>query len=120
MLACTRIGAVHTVVFAGFSADSLGQRAADCKCVLSAPLPLVLRWNGGDLVERRSLVMTVLGICMVCCTLAVVAILDRPCICKLSQLSPDPSSQMLQHCRNPMAVTPAESLQQRPTKLGRC
>ena len=34
MLACTRIGAVHTVVFAGFSADSLGQRAADCKCVL--------------------------------------------------------------------------------------
>ena len=31
MLACTRIGAVHTVVFAGFSAESLAQRMADSK-----------------------------------------------------------------------------------------
>ena len=29
MLACTRIGAVHSVVFAGFSADSLAQRIQD-------------------------------------------------------------------------------------------
>ncbi|OVA03080.1 AMP-dependent synthetase/ligase [Macleaya cordata] len=31
MLACARIGAVHSVVFAGFSADSLSQRIVDCK-----------------------------------------------------------------------------------------
>ncbi|CAI0555796.1 unnamed protein product [Linum tenue] len=31
MLACARIGAVHSVVFAGFSADSLAQRIMDCK-----------------------------------------------------------------------------------------
>ncbi len=31
MLACTRIGAVHSVVFAGFSADSLAGRIADCQ-----------------------------------------------------------------------------------------
>ncbi|KAL4563771.1 hypothetical protein LXL04_027816 [Taraxacum kok-saghyz] len=31
MLACARIGAVHSVVFAGFSADSLVQRIMDCK-----------------------------------------------------------------------------------------
>ncbi|KAJ1279342.1 hypothetical protein BS78_04G148400 [Paspalum vaginatum] len=31
MLACARIGAVHSVVFAGFSADSLTQRIVDCK-----------------------------------------------------------------------------------------
>jgi acetyl-CoA synthetase len=31
MLACARIGAVHSVVFAGFSADSLAQRIVDCK-----------------------------------------------------------------------------------------
>lgn len=31
MLACARIGAVHSVVFAGFSADSLVQRVMDCK-----------------------------------------------------------------------------------------
>ncbi len=30
MLACTRIGAVHSVVFAGFSADSLRDRVVDC------------------------------------------------------------------------------------------
>ncbi len=31
MLACARIGAVHSVVFAGFSADSLRDRILDCK-----------------------------------------------------------------------------------------
>jgi acetyl-CoA synthetase len=30
MLACTRIGAVHSVVFAGFSPDSLADRIQDC------------------------------------------------------------------------------------------
>ncbi len=30
MLACARIGAVHSVVFGGFSADSLAQRILDC------------------------------------------------------------------------------------------
>eukprot|EP00043_Microstomoeca_roanoka_P015135 m.151062 g.151062 ORF g.151062 m.151062 type:complete len:752 (-) comp16191_c0_seq3:108-2363(-) len=38
MLACARIGAVHTVVFAGFSATSLRQRVVDagCKVVITA------------------------------------------------------------------------------------
>ena len=31
MLACARIGAVHSVVFGGFSADSLAGRIIDCK-----------------------------------------------------------------------------------------
>jgi acetyl-CoA synthetase len=31
MLACARIGAVHTVVFAGFSAESLSARINDCE-----------------------------------------------------------------------------------------
>jgi acetyl-CoA synthetase len=30
MLACARIGAIHSIVFAGFSADSLRDRIADC------------------------------------------------------------------------------------------
>src|SRR5205823_4788312 len=30
MLACARIGAIHSVVFAGFSPDSLAGRIADC------------------------------------------------------------------------------------------
>jgi acetyl-CoA synthetase len=38
MLACTRIGAVHSVVFGGFSPDSLAGRIADstCKLVITA------------------------------------------------------------------------------------
>ncbi|KAI9009440.1 hypothetical protein BC832DRAFT_364733 [Gaertneriomyces semiglobifer] len=32
MLACARIGAVHSVVFAGFSADALRDRMLDAKC----------------------------------------------------------------------------------------
>ncbi len=38
MLACTRIGAVHSVVFGGFSPDSLAGRIADstCKLVVTA------------------------------------------------------------------------------------
>ncbi|MFP5214100.1 MAG: AMP-binding protein, partial [Acidobacteriota bacterium] len=31
MLACTRIGAIHSIVFAGFSPDSLAGRIEDCK-----------------------------------------------------------------------------------------
>ena len=32
MLACARIGAIHSVVFAGFSADALRDRMLDAKC----------------------------------------------------------------------------------------
>eukprot|EP00884_Botryococcus_braunii_P002880 jgi/Botrbrau1/12593/Bobra.0169s0121.1 len=32
MLACARIGAVHSVVFGGFSAEALAQRMTDCRC----------------------------------------------------------------------------------------
>jgi acetyl-CoA synthetase len=34
MLACARIGAVHMVVFGGFSADALASRIVDCNAVL--------------------------------------------------------------------------------------
>ncbi|XP_051947493.1 acetyl-coenzyme A synthetase, cytoplasmic-like isoform X3 [Xyrauchen texanus] len=34
MLACARIGAVHSIVFAGFSAESLCERIMDCQCCL--------------------------------------------------------------------------------------
>ena len=34
MLACTRLGAPHTVVFGGFSADSLGDRMVDMGCTV--------------------------------------------------------------------------------------
>ncbi len=34
MLACARIGATHTVIFGGFSADAIRDRVIDCQCKL--------------------------------------------------------------------------------------
>ncbi|MBN8482072.1 MAG: acetate--CoA ligase [Xanthomonadales bacterium] len=62
MLACTRIGAVHTIVFAGFSPDSLASRIADsrCKLVITADEGLrgrkrvPLKANVDEALERPS------------------------------------------------------------------
>ena len=43
MLACTRIGAIHTVVFAGFSSTSLSDRINDCQCSLVITADAVYR-----------------------------------------------------------------------------
>jgi acetyl-CoA synthetase len=67
MLACARIGAIHSVVFGGFSANALADRIADCgaKVVVTADMgkrgaksiPLkvsvdeALRFDGTDSVE---------------------------------------------------------------------
>jgi acetyl-CoA synthetase len=37
MLACARIGAVHSVVFAGFSPEALAGRIVDCESTTSSP-----------------------------------------------------------------------------------
>uniref|UniRef100_A0A8C9VYS1 Acetyl-coenzyme A synthetase n=1 Tax=Scleropages formosus TaxID=113540 RepID=A0A8C9VYS1_SCLFO len=48
MLACARIGAVHSVVFAGFSSESLCERVLDAQCSL-----LVTAGNPGGRAPRR-------------------------------------------------------------------
>ncbi|XP_068931632.1 acetyl-coenzyme A synthetase 2-like, mitochondrial isoform X2 [Petaurus breviceps papuanus] len=54
MLACARIGAVHTVIFAGFSAESLAGRINDAKC------KVVITYNqgvrGGRIIELKKIV----------------------------------------------------------------
>lgn len=45
MLACARIGAVHSVVFAGFSAESLASRVEDCKSHVVVTTSGVMRGN---------------------------------------------------------------------------
>lgn len=45
MLACARIGAVHSVVFAGYSAESLLQRVMDCKPKIVVTCNAVRRGN---------------------------------------------------------------------------
>ena len=41
MLACARIGAVHSVVFAGFSAEALAGRILDGRAFKSSPYTLL-------------------------------------------------------------------------------
>ena len=43
MLACTRIGAIHSAVFAGFSASSLQNRIQDCEAKVLVTADAVLR-----------------------------------------------------------------------------
>jgi acetyl-CoA synthetase len=67
MLACTRIGAIHSVVFGGFSPDSLAGRIIDCdsNCVITADegvrggRPIPLKANTDAAVERCPTVETV-------------------------------------------------------------
>ncbi|XP_044909885.1 acetyl-coenzyme A synthetase 2-like, mitochondrial isoform X2 [Felis catus] len=54
MLACARVGAVHTVVFAGFSAESLAGRINDAKCKVVITFNQGLR--GGRVVELKKIV----------------------------------------------------------------
>lgn len=61
LLACARIGAVHSVVFAGFSADSLRDRAIDCEarvCITSDEGK-----RGGRTIATKSIVDAALKEC---------------------------------------------------------
>ena len=72
MLACARIGAVHNVVFAGFSADSLRDRINDahCKAVITADEGV----RGGKLIPLKR---TVDEAVMACPTVQHVFIVQR-------------------------------------------
>ena len=61
MLACARIGAVHSVVFGGFSAKSLSDRIqdAECKIVITANEGL----RGGKIVPIKNIVDQALDDC---------------------------------------------------------
>jgi len=68
MLACTRIGAVHSVVFGGFSPDSLAGRIIDCdsKVVITADeglrggKPIPLKKNTDAAVAKAGIVNSVI------------------------------------------------------------
>ncbi len=68
MLACARIGAVHSVVFGGFSPDSLAGRIVDCdsRIVITADegvrggKPIALKKNTDDAADKAGIVQSVI------------------------------------------------------------
>jgi acetyl-CoA synthetase len=54
MLACTRIGAVHSIVFGAFSADSLRDRINDSKCKLLITQDTALRGAKSDIPMKAN------------------------------------------------------------------
>lgn len=61
MLACARIGAIHNVVFAGFSCDALRDRINDagCKVLLTADIGR----RGGKKIKLKQIVDEALSEC---------------------------------------------------------
>ena len=60
MLACTRIGAIHSVVFGGFSPECLRNRLVDGDCTILSPptrdcaaAPVPLKANADEARTRR-------------------------------------------------------------------
>ena len=54
VLACARVGAIHSVVFAGFSAQSLSERINDCSCNLLITADVAFR--GAKTIDLKSIV----------------------------------------------------------------
>lgn len=61
MLACVRIGAVHSIVFAGFSANSLAERMQDCKAKVLITTDCV--WRGPKLLHLKDICDTAMDQC---------------------------------------------------------
>lgn len=61
MLACARIGAVHSVVFGGFSAEALAGRIEDCKCKVLLTASGVMR--GPKRIDLKAIADTGVELC---------------------------------------------------------
>jgi acetyl-CoA synthetase len=77
MLACARIGAIHTVVFAGFSAEALRDRINDCGCKLVITANEGLR--GSKAIPLKDTVDTAIGECPSVERVLVVQRTTQPC-----------------------------------------
>ncbi len=77
MLACARIGAIHSVIFGGFSADSIADRVNDSDCKMVSTATVLFR--GGKTIRLKDIADQAMTSTPTIESAVVVKISDDPC-----------------------------------------
>ena len=104
VLACARIGAVHSVVFAGFSSHSIADRIQDAQC--SFVITADGAYRGGKIIELKPIIDEALNTCPTVNSVIVLSRTNQP-------ITMQPGRDMWWHDEmnnTPFVEFPAESM----------